>query len=36
MTYMIGDRGVSKSYTKLYLTPTQTKYEDSDESVNKE
>lgn len=35
MTYMIGDRGVSKSYTNLYLTPTQTKYEDSDESVNK-
>lgn len=35
MTYMIGDRGVSKSYTRLYLTPTQTKYEDSDESANK-
>jgi len=36
MAYMIGDRGVSKTYTKLYLTPAQTKYEDSDESANKE
>ena len=36
MTYMIGDRGVYNSYSRLFLTPTQTKYEDSDESANKE
>jgi GLPGLI family protein len=36
MTYMIGDRGVYKTYSKLFLTPSQTKYEDSEESANKE
>ena len=36
MAYIVGDRGISKTYTKLFITPTQTKYEDSDESVNKD
>jgi len=35
MTYMIGDRGVYKSYARLFITPSQTKYEDSEESVGK-
>src|ERR1035437_3351941 len=35
MTYMIGDRGVYKTYSRLFITPSQTKYEDSDESVGK-
>ena len=35
MTYMIGDRGVYKTYSKLFITPSKSKYEDSDESVGK-
>ncbi|MDP4290560.1 MAG: GLPGLI family protein [Bacteroidota bacterium] len=34
--YVYGDRGVYKSYAVLYLNDNQTKYEDSEESPNKD
>jgi GLPGLI family protein len=36
MTYMIGDRGIYKTYSILYLNNAQTKYDDSEESAEKD
>lgn len=33
LAYMSGNRAEYKTYSRLYLTPTQTKYEDSEESA---